>query len=458
METATEGESQGLFGRIDRFFERVITGWNPYHPTKLIKHDLEPVAIEESPIRRRGTLLILIGGVAFLIWSVTAPLDQGSSLTGQVTVAGYRKAVQYPASGVVTRVLVGEGSHVQRGQVLIKMNPLDSDANVANIEQEYINTLVSQSRARAELLDRPIVWDPDLATLSPQRVQEAKSIQTTLYQNRRSAFQEQIRGLEAQLAGQMASMKSHRVQLETLSQELKSVQDLSTQGFVPKSQVNTTLRSQVQEQAAVEDSEAETGRTRSQIAAARSQYQSDIAKELAELDKNRDSIAPKLRAARFNQSLTEVRSPVTGTIVNLKVFTEGGVISQGEMLMEVVPDNGVLIVEAKVPPKSIDSIEVGQTADVRFTAFNTALTPVVQGRVKAVGVDQPKAKPGESLKQDEDYYLAQVEVSPEALRVLGGKVLRPGMPADVLIRKGKRTFMSYLLKPFLDKLARAFRD
>ncbi len=204
METATEGESQGLFGRIDRFFERIITGWNPYHPTKLTKHYLEPVAIEESPIRRRGTLVILIGGVVFFVWSVTAPLDQGSSLTGQVTVAGYRKAVQYPASGVVTRVLVGEGSHVQRGQVLIKMNPLDSDANVANIEQEYINTLVSQSRARAELLDRPIVWDPDLASLTPQRVQEAKSIQATLYQNRRAAFREQIRGLEAQLAGQMA--------------------------------------------------------------------------------------------------------------------------------------------------------------------------------------------------------------------------------------------------------------
>lgn len=458
METATDGESLGLFGRIDRFFDRIITGWNPYHPSKLSKHDLEPVSIEESPIRRRGTWVIVIGAAAFFIWAVTAPLNQGSVLKGQVTVAGYRKAVQHPGGGVVTRVLVSEGTHVQRGQVLVKINPLDTDANVANIEQEYINTLVSQSRARAELLDRPIVWDPELATLTPLRVQEAKAIQATLYQNRRAAFQEQIRGMEAQLAGQSAAMKSHRVQADTLAQELTSAQELATQGFVPKSQVNTTLRSQVEQQAALEDAQAETGRIRAQIAATRSQYQTDIAKELAELDKNRDSNAPKLRAARFSQSLTEIRSPVTGTIVNLKVYTEGGVITAGETLMEVVPDNGILIVEAKVPPQAIDSVEVGQTADVRFTAFNSSITPVVQGTVKSVGVDQQKAKPGEALKQDEDYYLAQVEVSPEALKILDGKVLHPGMPADVLIRKGQRTFMSYVLKPMTDKLVRAFRE
>jgi protease secretion system membrane fusion protein len=126
--------------------------------------------------------------------------------------------------------------------------------------------------------------------------------------------------------------------------------------------------------------------------------------------------------------------------------------------MEVVPDNGVLMVEAKVPPASIDSVRVGQVADVRFTAFNSSTTPVVRGTIKSVGVDKQKAKPGEELRENEDYYLAQVEVTPEALKVLNGQALHPGMPADVLVRKGRRTFMSYLLKPLTDKLARAFRD
>jgi protease secretion system membrane fusion protein len=264
--------------------------------------------------------------------------------------------------------------------------------------------------------------------------------------------------MQAQLSGLSAAITSHRVQLDTLSQELVNVQDLSKQGYVPKSQVNTTLRSKVEQQAQLEDSQAETGKIRAQIAGARSQYQSDVAKELAELDKNRDTVAPKLRAARFSQSLSEIRSPVTGTVVNLKVFTEGGVITPGETLMEVVPDNGLLLVEAKVPPAAIDSVKVGQKADIRFTAFNSSTTPVVQGTIKSVGVDKQKAKPGVVLRENEDYYLAQVEVTPEALKALNGQALHPGMPADVLVKKGQRTFMSYLLKPLTDKLVRAFRE
>jgi protease secretion system membrane fusion protein len=451
-------EGGGLIHRVDRFFDRLITGWNPYHPENLKDRGMEPVAIEESPVRRRGTLLVLIGALGFLIWALTAPLDQGSALSGQVIVAGYRKAVQHPGGGVVTRVLVSEGSHVKQGQVLVQINPLESDANVANLEQDYINTLVSQSRAKAELLDRPIVWDAELNTLNPRRVAEAKSIQATLYRNRQAQFQEQVRGMQAQLTGLSGSISSHRVQLDTLNQELKSVQELSSQGYVPKSQANVTLRSQVEQQAALQDAQAEVGKIRSQIAGARSQFQSDIAKELADLDKNRDSIAPKLRAARFSQSLSEIRSPVTGTVVNLKVFTEGGVIGSGDTLMEVVPDNGILLVEAKVPPSSIDSVKAGQRVDVRFTAFNSSDTPVVDGTIKSVGVDKLKAKPGEEVRENEDYYLAQVEVTPDALKVLDGKALHPGMPADVLVKKGRRTFMSYLLKPLTDKFARAFRD
>jgi protease secretion system membrane fusion protein len=457
MDSAT-GEGKGLVSRVDGFFDRVITGWNPYHPDRLKNHDLEPVKIEEAPVRRRGTWIIVIAFGIFMIWALTAPLDQGSVLPGSVTVAGYRKAVQHPGGGVVQRVLVAEGSHVTRGEVLLQINPLETDANVANLEQDYINTLVSESRARAELLDRSIIWDPELATLDQRRVGEAKAIQLTYFNNRRSQFQEQVRGMQAQLSGLSSSIAAHRIQLDTLSQELKSVEDLSAQGYVPKSQVNTTLRSKVEQQSAVEDAQAETGKIRSQIAGARSQYQSEVAKELADLGKNRDTIAPKLRAARFSQSLSEIRAPVTGTVVNLKVFTEGGVIGAGETLMEVVPDNGTLLVEAKVPPNAIDKVIAGQQADVRFTAFNAASTPIVKGVIKSVGVDKLKAKPGEELRENEDYYLAQVEVTPEALKVLEGKQLHPGMPADVLVRRGQRTFMAYLLKPLTDKFARAFRD
>ncbi len=458
MAVELDAGRRGLIGRIDGVFDRWVKGWNPYDPSKLAERGLEPVVVEESTVRKKTSRYIVIGAAIFTVWAVTAPLDAGSTAPGSVVVAGYRKAVQHPGGGVVTQVLVNEGSQVKQGQVLIRINPLETEATASSLEQEYINLLVNESRAKAELLGRPIAWDPELTKLDPIRVAEAKQIQQRFYTTRQAQFQEQIRGLQSQISGLSGAISSHRVQLGTLSQELSNVETLARDGFVPKAQVNTTLRTKVEQEAALGTAEAEVGKTRSEIAAVSSTFQSEVAKELTELQKNRQSIATKLSAARFNQSLAEIRAPVSGTVVGLKVFTEGGVISGGEVLMEIVPNDGRLVVEAKVNPDSIDTIQAGQKADIRFTAFNSVTTPVVEGVVKSVGVDKLKAKPGENLQDGEDYYLAYVETSPDALKALGENRLQPGMPADVIIKRGQRTFMSYLVKPLTDKLARAFKD
>lgn len=447
-------DAGGLAARLKR-------GWNPYDPAKLRDRGLEPVAVEESTVRKRGTWLIVTAVGAFFVWSVTAPLDAGANMSGTVTVAGYRKAVQHPTGGVVQKVFVGEGDTVKQGQVLLRINPLETEATLTNLRQEYINTLVSESRAKAELLGRGIVWDAELASLakeSPAQVAEAKMLQQRLFDMRRRQYSEQARGLGAQIQGLSGAVTSHRVQLGTLSEELNNVRALADQGFVPKAQVNTTLRNKVDQEAALQTAQADVGKIRAQIAETQSQFQSEVAKELSELQKNREAVATKLSAARFNQSLSEIRAPVSGTIVNLKVFTEGGVINGGEVLMEVVPSSGALIVEAKVPPVAIDKVRVGMPADVRFTSFNATVTPVVEGRVKSVGIDKLKAKPGEEVRENEDYYLAQVEIGPEALKKLGDHQLRAGMPADVIAKRGERTFMSWMLKPLADKFARAFKD
>ena len=448
-------------GRRDGLLARLGRSWNPYDLAKLSDRGLEPVAVEESTVRRRGTWLVVTAVGAFFVWSVTAPIDAGSNMPGTVTVAGYRKAVQHPTGGVVQRVFVSEGDVVRQGQVLLRINPLETEATLTNLRQEYINMLVSESRAKAELLGRGIVWDPELAGLakeSPALVVEAKMLQQRLFAMRRVQYSEQARGLNAQIAGLSGAVASHRVQLGTLADELRNVQDLAKDGFVPKAQVNTTLRNKVDQEAALQTAQADVGKIRAQIAETRSQFQGEVAKELSELQKNREAVATKLSAARFNQSLSEIRAPVAGAIVNLKVFTEGGVINGGEVLMEVVPSTGALIVETKVPPAAIDKVRAGMSADVRFTSFNATVTPVVRGTIKSVGVDKLKAKPGEEVREAEDYYLAQVEIGPDALKELGDHQLRPGMPADVIARRGERTFMSYLLKPLADKFARAFKD
>ncbi len=454
MATVIDPATGGLSARLKR-------SWNPYDPAKLADRGLAPVEVEESTVRRRGTWLIVTAVGAFFVWSVTAPIDAGSNMTGTVTVAGYRKAVQHPSGGVVQKVLVSEGEQVKRGQVLLRINPLETEATLTNLRQEYITTLASESRAKAELLGRGIAWDPELAKLaveSPSEVAEAKMLQQRFFAMRSSQHSEQARGLNAQIAGLSGAVASHRVQLGTLSDELRNVENLAREGFVPKAQVNTTLRNKVDQEAALQTAQADVGKIRAQMAETQSQFQGEVAKELSELQKNREAVATKLSAARFAQSLSEIRAPVAGTIVNLKVFTEGGVINGGEVLMEVVPSSGALIVETKVPPAAIDKVHAGMPADVRFTSFNAAITPVVHGTVKSVGIDKLKAKPGEEVRENEDYYLAQVEIGPEALKALGDNQLRPGMPADVIAKRGERTFMSWLLKPLADKFARAFKD
>jgi len=142
--------SESMVERSGNFLDRWIAGWNPYDPAKLVGGDLEPVLIEDSAIRRSGTRFVLVAMALFMIWACTMPLDAGVTMTGNVVVSGYRKAVQHPSGGVVRAINVAEGSHVRQGQVLLSVNPDETDATVTGLTQEFINLLATESRLGAE--------------------------------------------------------------------------------------------------------------------------------------------------------------------------------------------------------------------------------------------------------------------------------------------------------------------
>jgi protease secretion system membrane fusion protein len=164
-------------------------------------------------------------------------------------------------------------------------------------------------------------------------------------------------------------------------------------------------------------------------------------------------MSSRLDSAKFDRELTEVRAPVSGSIVGLKVFTEGGVVTAAMVLMEVVPIDESLIVQAKIPASIIDKVRVGMLTDMRFTAFNQSTTPTIPGIVTLVGADKENTE-----NKEGDFYLAQVETTKEGLDLLGSLKVQPGMPVDVVIKSGERSFMSYLLKPLTDQAARAFKN
>jgi len=229
------------------------------------------------------------------------------------------------------------------------------------------------------------------------------------------------------------------MQLATLSEEARSNAQLAAEGYVSKAQANQVMRSKV-------DAEL-------QLSTMQATYWKEIDNQLAEIQKNRDALKDRFQAVSFDRDLSSIRAPVTGTVVGLKVFTKGGTISGGQILAEVVPAEVALIVDAQVPPTMIDKVKNGLLVDMRFTSFNQNTTPVIPGRVKLVGADRitdPK-------NAQNEYYLSQVEATKEGLHLLKNLTIQPGMPVDVIFKTGERTFLSYMLKPLTDKLAKAFK-
>ncbi len=451
------------------WLSRLIDGANPYDPDKLERDGLKPIRLEESESKRFLAVILVIGFALFAVWAFYAPLDSGITVTGTVVVKGNRKAVQHPAGGVITDLRVREGDVVKQGDVLLKVNPLSTEANLSGVENDYINALATESRLQAEREGAAnIRWHKELNALGDEaRVVEAKSLQVKLFQSRNSEFydqqriyQEQLVGMQAQLRELQNVMALRKEQLGVMSEEANSNRDLAGQGFIPRSKANEVERARSEMLSTLSSVTAEIAKTQSAMSATRlqaSQHRSAFRKEadaqLAEVQKNRKSGKSKVDALQFDLSLSEIKAPVSGVVVGLKVNTVGGVIQSGLMLMEIVPKDVSLVVEAQIPPSLIDKVQVGLPTDMRFSAFNLNTTPVIPGKVTVVGADKV---PGTNPQNE--YYLAEVQTTTEGLTMLGDKTIQPGMPVEVVIKTGERSFLSYLIKPLTDRFARSFKD
>lgn len=454
----------GILGRLS-------DGWNPYDPSRLKPRPdgIEPILIEESEVRRSTVRIVLVFFLAFCGWAVYAPLDAGVVMQGSVIVSGNRKAVQHPTGGVIQGLMVREGSVVKEGDIVLKINPLNTEANLTSAELQYINLLATESRLLAERLNTVIRWRSELGKFQENdpRVVEAKSLQVQLYNSRRASLENELRILREQLAGQQAQAQAlvkviyeKRSQMALAEKEARNIGQLAKEGFVPESQANAAMRAQSSLVSELANLQSEVARNASEIAATklemaqrRGTFLKEVDAELTEIQKNREAYFSRMESLTFDRSLTEVRAPASGTVVGLKVFTVGGVITAGQVLMEIVPEESSLIVEAKVQLVDIDKVAVGLPTDLRFSAFNQRTTPVIPGQVKLVGADKLIDPAGGA-----EYYLAQVETSAEGRKMLEDYRIQPGMPVEVIVKTGERSFANYILKPLTDRLARSFKE
>lgn len=420
---------------------------------------------------RVGLWALGLGFGGFLLWAALAPLDEGVPAQGTVMVDTKRKTVQHLSGGIIKRVLVGEAELVQEGQVLIELDAATARANYESVRQRYLGLRAMQGRLEAEQADaKSVSFHPDLVeAASDPLIKNQMDTQRQLFQSRRASLLASLRGIEESIRGQEALLQTYqsmleprRNQLALVAEELEHTRGLVAEGYAPRNRQLELQRQVAESNAAIAELMGNSVRAQRAIAELRQQalsrkqeYRKEVETELGNVLREVQSDAEKLLAVRADLERTEIRSPASGQAIGLAVQTVGGVIQPGQKLMDIVPEDEPLLLEAKIEPHLIDKVRAGLKTDVRFNAFSHSPQLVVEGEIVSVSSDLLTEQVGGGQIA---YYLARVRVTPEGMAVLGKRRLQPGMPAEVIIKTGERSMLTYLLNPLTKRLAASMKE
>lgn len=433
--------------------------------------DIEPLVVKSDtrgPIRL-GFWILVVGFGLFLAWAAWAPLDEGVIAPSTVSIETRRKAIQHMHGGFIQQLAVKEGQEVKRGDTLIVLDATTSRANLEVVRQNYLSQRALESRLVAEVTNAPsISFHPDLKVSDPEAAQHIQ-VQRQIFEARRSAqhaeiaaAEQTIAGLEGQIAGIQQMLESRRRQQTLQGTQLANVQSLAADGFAPRNQALQLEQAQAELRSSIADLETNLQRARSSIAEMRlriaqrkQEYMRESTSQLADVRREVQSNQERLVAVRAELQRTTITAPVDGQIVSLAVSSAGGVVTPGQRLMDIVPKEEGLLLDAHVPPSVIDRVKPGDPAEVRFSSFANAPQLVVHGKVVSLGGDAITEATGNLVTT---YYLARVEITPEGTKALGKRVLKPGMPAETLIKTGERSLLTYLLHPLTKRIAAAMTE
>jgi len=439
--------------------------------------DVQPVVSEklhDAPSdtmrpARIGMWVLGIGLGGFLLWAGLAPLDEGVPTHGMVALDTKSKSVQHLSGGIVKTVMVKEGDLVKEGQVLMELEPAAAMANYESARQRYLGLRAMQNRLQAEQSGQArISFHQDLvAAKADVVVSGLMSAQVELLQARRSALQAELAAMEESYRSQEYTLQAYKAiqtsrqsQLQLLEQELKQTRPLVTDGYVPRNRLLELERSLADVQAALSDLNGQVARAMQSMAEIRQRQvsrQQDVRKEVetqfADVSREVQAEGQKLIAVTADLERMQIRSPAQGQVVGLAVQTTGAVVQPGQKLMMVVPKDEALLLETRIPPNLIDKVEVDLKTDIRFSTFAHSPSLVVQGQVESVSADL-LTDPSNNAA----YYLARVKVTADGMKTLGQRRMQPGMPADVIIKTGERTMLTYLMGPLIRRVAASMKE
>ena len=428
-----------------------------------------------------GLAILVVWLGCFGVWAGVAPLNSAVVAPGTFVATGPNKLVQHFEGGIIREIAVKDGDAVEANQVLVRMDDTAADTKLRRLVIKKYRQLAMKARLEAEMsssdtIETPAAFsetarDPEIKAIFERQRAELRARRASLA-TEESVLTKQIAGLEESIRGYQAQVQSTKDRIALFVEELKDKDSLLGQQLIRKSDVLALRRSEAslggelgEYLGRIADSKERIAQANERIAQLHSTALRDAIKELRETETDLDDVEEQIRAAQDVVDRVDVRSPVRGIVVKRNFHTPGGVVSPGAVILELLPIGEERIIEAHVNPKDISHVSVGQQALVRLSALNQRITPMVGASVIYVSADalaeqvQVKTETRPDSDTRREFYVVRVRLDQDdILRRMPEFIPTPGMPADVYIKTGERTFFEYIMKPVFDSFSRAFRE
>jgi membrane fusion protein, type I secretion system len=449
-------------------------------------HDCPSVDEWHHGVRTSIRLPAIFGGVVLVAWSLgfgawasLAPLQGAVVASGSFVPTGQNKQVQHLEGGIIREMLVKEGDLVEKDQLLLRLDDTAAKAKLRRLVLREYRLLAQTARLRAEIggsdrLELPgdlikASDDPEVAAIIKGQTDELNARKASRA-DQEEVFRKEIAGLKESIQGYQAQANSSRSRLALFKQEIDDKSHLLDQQLIRKSEYLALQRSEASIEGElgeligrIGDAQELIARANQKITELRSTAVEQAVSDLRSAESELDDVEEQILAAQDIVNRTEVRAPVRGVVVKLHQYTPSGVVAPGGVILELVPVDDELLIEARVKPNDITHIKEGQDALVRLTALNQRVTPMVEAKLTYVSADavpeRQETNPGEPEPPKRYSFIVRARLDQNDLkREVANFRPSPGMPADVYIKTGERTFLTYLMRPVLDSFSRAFRE
>jgi HlyD family secretion protein len=415
-----------------------------------------------------GTMLVLVLGVGG--WAVLSHVESAVVANGNFIVRSNGQAVQHLQGGVVGKILVDEGDRVRKGQVVVKLDSEQVDAQLSILKKRLIELTAERARLLAERDDRdriPMPKRQDGGGETDMALRAALELQQTLLDARRTAHKSKLQQLteqraqvESHIAGLRQIQVARREELVQVGDDLKVHERLDQQRLIRRSVLRqirrqfSRLRGDIWDiTSKIAGQSSKLTEIKFRISEVSRKAQSDVLDRLQEVKAQLGETFEKHRAAVDRMTRLDIRAPSDGIVHELKIHTVGGVIPPGQTIMTIVPDDEPLLLLARIKPSEVDQVKIGQKATARISAFDNQAAPELDGTVLNVSADR-----SQDQRTGVSFFTLKIEIAKGQEAKLIGKRLTAGLPADVFIRGEARRVITYLTKPLLDQMAFTFKE